>query len=500
MRNLRYGSIILIGGLSGDKFLHYLFDLTTTAQWQGAAVGIVRVEQELARRGRHHLGNNLAFCIYDRAQSVVRILEDELADDLIGGRVRVDFVEQPDSVPPSPPVVRSSLRRLIRAALLRNSTVYYMAQRMRGSHLTREQVLNIRARELGQTTAEQVLEATAIAPGQSEAIPLEQLRHRPTQLDTQTTIISGGLDWQYKDLRALWALKQRHGFSYCAIVYDLIPLRFPHFVPSSYVELLTEYFGELTWLADHAMCISETTKQDWVRHACEIGAEPTPSSVFPLGCDIPRNAKSLPSQLPSALHGKQFAMYVSTIEPRKNHRMLYEAWEECVRTGQVDPTQHRLVFVGRKGWLFGDMLHQIETNPLTRDTIVLLHETSDEVLASLYQACSFVVFPTLYEGFGLPLAEALANGKLCVASNAAALSEIGGDLIMKLDPKDTIAWSNTIGRLMSSPSEVRAWEDCIKRHYRPTTWDNAARIFFNTVSAFSCGRRSVASSPVFALQ
>ena len=128
-------------------------------------------------------------------------------------------------------------------------------------------------------------------------------------------------------------------------------------------------------------------------------------------------------------------------------------------------------------------MHEIETNPLTQETIVLLREVSDDQLAILYQTCSFVLFPSFYEGFGLPLAEALGYGKLCVASNTAALSEIGGDLVMRLDPKDTLSWSRTIGRLISSSSELKAWEERIRKHHRPLTWDDAANIFFNNVTA-----------------
>ena len=148
-----------------------------------------------------------------------------------------------------------------------------------------------------------------------------------------------------------------------------------------------------------------------------------------------------------------------------------------MRTNQIDPNHDRLVFVGRHGWATDDLVREIETNPLTRETIVILHHAPDALLALLYRSCAFVVFPSLYEGFGLPLAEALGYGKLCVSSNAAALAEIGGDLVMRIDSKDTLGWSNTIGRLLSSPAELAASETEIQKSYHPMTWDDSAKLF-----------------------
>ena len=126
-------------------------------------------------------------------------------------------------------------------------------------------------------------------------------------------------------------------------------------------------------------------------------------------------------------------------------------------------------------------MREIEINPLTRETIVILHHASDALLTLLYRSCALVVFPSLYEGFGLPLAEALGYGKPCVSSNATALAEIGGDLVMRIDPKDTLAWSSTIGRLLSSPAELAAWGTRIQKSYHPVTWNDSAELFFGAI-------------------
>jgi glycosyltransferase involved in cell wall biosynthesis len=442
------------------KHLRYLFDVTTIAQWEGAPVGFARVERELARRARRYLGKDAGFCVYDRAQGAILQLDNSIAEDVVAGRLRIDFT---NGIPVPQP--ENPIRRQIRTLLRSNATVYRLFQRAKGRAFTPQEILQIKAKE-----------------GEVKFKRLANLPHRPAALDGDTTIISAGLHWNYKDLRVFRYLKQLHQFCYCPIIYNLISIFAPHFVVPDHVDPLTIYFGELLWVADHAMCISQATRREWLEHAYNIGAKPVRSRVFPLGCDLSIQAKRPMATLPP-LTGKQFAVYVSTIEARKNHRMLYEAWEECFRAKQLDPNRHRLVFIGRRGWGVGDLLREIETNPLTKETIVLLHEVSDEQLSVLYQACSFVLVPSLYEGFALPLAEALGYGKLCISSNMGALSEIGGDLVMRLDPKDTLLWSRTIGQLFSSPAEVKAWERRIRKRYRPTTWDDAARIFFTNVKS-----------------
>jgi glycosyltransferase involved in cell wall biosynthesis len=158
--------------------------------------------------------------------------------------------------------------------------------------------------------------------------------------------------------------------------------------------------------------------------------------------------------------------------------LLYQAWEECIRANRVDSNRDRLVFVGRRGWAAGDLLHEIETNPLTRDTILLLHGVPDAQLGWLYRNCEFVLFPSLVEGFGLPVVEALAHGKLCLTTDDGALSEVGGELVIRLDPRDTLGWAAMIARLMADPSETKDRENRIRAEYRSVSWDDSAAQFF----------------------
>jgi glycosyltransferase involved in cell wall biosynthesis len=447
---------------TGDG-LRYLFELTTSAQWTGAAVGIVRVEQELARRARSFLSDDVAFCVYERSQNLFLLVDHESAAEILQGHLQIDFGPEP---PPARTSVLNVARRKIRRAMRTNLTVYQAFQRLRGRRYTREELLRIQREEFDPSSPTKRVEH------------LSRVSRGPAKLDAGTCVISVGLDWQYKDLRSLWSLKQSRGFRYCAMIHDLIPLSFPHFVTPGYDTFLADYFGELIWLADLAMCNSESTRQDWMRFCHDFGVD-VPSYAFPLGCDLP--AAPTQAELPPQLKGKQFALFVSTIEPRKNHRVLYDAWDRCIGSGAVDAERDRLVFVGRAGWQVNDLMRELAANPATRDSIVVLNEVGDDVLAALYRACAFVLFPSFCEGYGIPVAEALGYAKLCITSNAGSLTEIGGDLVRCVDPKDTLGWAHAIAHYMAAPAELDDWSRQIKSEHRPVTWNDAARRFFTTI-------------------
>lgn len=429
----------------------------------------MRVERELARRAHRHLGDDLTFCLYDRSRNLVLRVDDEVARDIIDGRAQIDFST---AFAASSRRIYSTLRRWLPRAVLTSNFAHYVFQRLRGRFFTHWQIAKIRGFEFAKTKSAQ----------RAKTLAISMFASPKGQLDENTCIISGGLDWDFKNLKSLFILKNRFAFKYCPIVYDLIPVLFPQFIVPDRLKILPDYFKDLVQLADFSMCISESTRNDWVKFCCARDERCIRSGVFPLGCDFPGvSIEVARPSLPEPLEGKRFALFVSTIEPRKNHRVLYEAWESCIAAGKIDTQNHRLVFVGRRGWSTGDLIGQISSNPLTRDSIIMLDDVSDELLRVLYQSCAFVLLPSFYEGYGLPLAEALSYGKPCISSNTGALMEIGGDLVLRLHPRDTVGWAHAISRFINDPIETDKLAARVKAEYETITWDEAAQRFFSTL-------------------
>jgi glycosyltransferase involved in cell wall biosynthesis len=411
--------------------------------------------------------------VYDLATHRFLTLHDHWVEPILNGEIVIDFAAQ------SAVELGGKLRRHIRNLALKSPTTYRLVQRARGFRLSPQEVRALR---------ERLRRAEASSQSSSPSLTLARATMGPAKLDSETVVLSGGLDWEHKNVRQIYHLKQKDGFRYFSIVYDLIPVSMPQYVVPHYVALLTEYFGELLWASDGCLCISETTRSDLLKFYDENSVDPPRTQSFPLGSDLATKTDfGAPNLeiLPDSLRDKKFVLYVSTIEPRKNHRTAYEAWCHAMLAGNLDPGLHRLVFVGRQGWNVGDLMHEMETNPITRNTVLRLSDVSDVLLRALYTHCAFVIFPSYYEGFGLPLVEAFANGKVCVTSGAGALKEIRSPLRIDIDPRDTLKWSSTISELLTNPEKVREYGRKIDADSKPVSWDESAKQFFEIVKTWS---------------
>ncbi len=206
-----------------------------------------------------------------------------------------------------------------------------------------------------------------------------------------------------------------------------------------------------------------------------------PMDSWQLGSDI-GSSQSGDAQTNARLRGSKYLLYVSTIEPRKSHRTVVEAFDHLVRSGQVDDDAV-CVFVGRAGWNIDNLLQEIRTNPAIKDRIVILSDISDAELGALYEDARFVVFPSRYEGYGLSLVEAMALGKACISSDTGSLSEVGGDAPLYIPPYDISAWADAIRDFMNDDQLVRSYEQRSRDHYKPVTWDLSADQFYDRLNA-----------------
>ncbi len=268
--------------------------------------------------------------------------------------------------------------------------------------------------------------------------------------------------------QALPELFAQAGGACVAVFHDAVALQYPEFTPPGTVARFPAYLQELLAF-DGIAAVSESSRAALVDYWSWLGIRTAPPVVaIPLGVDPP------PAPLPTgagADAGPPIVLAVSTLEGRKNHLALLEACEHLWAGG----ANFRLRIVGRiqpqTGRAAARRLEELRTagRPIQYDGIL-----DDRTLAAAYAACAFTVYPSLAEGFGLPVLESLAHGRPCVCSARGATGESArGGGCLALDAVDSPALAAAIGRLLASPGEVAALADAARtRRFR--TWDNYA--------------------------
>lgn len=169
--------------------------------------------------------------------------------------------------------------------------------------------------------------------------------------------------------------------------------------------------------------------------------------------------------------GDHFILCVGDLQPRKNLRTLIEAY---VRLRRSDALRHKLVLVGRKAWLFDDVVAAARASGY-EDELVFTGYVPDDDLVLLYNAADLFVYPSLFEGFGLPPIEAMACGTPVVTSNTSSLPEVVGDAGLMVDPLDVEALAGAIARVLRDGDLRARLAAAGLRHAAQFSWDDTAR-------------------------
>ncbi|HEX5705678.1 MAG TPA: glycosyltransferase family 1 protein [Pyrinomonadaceae bacterium] len=213
------------------------------------------------------------------------------------------------------------------------------------------------------------------------------------------------------------------------------------------------------------------------REVCEH-MNVAPSKVFAVA-EAPRRVFA-PSEVEEAHEvrrrldvGEDFLLAVGTVEPRKNLMALVLAFEELVRR-RGDDLRLRLVIAGPRGWLNRELLARA-SHWVVKDRIAFTGYVTDADLRALYTSCRAFVYPSLYEGFGLPPLEAMACGAPVVASRIPALAETTGGAALLVPPSDVRALADSIAGVLDDPTLAARLSRAGLAHAATYTWERAAR-------------------------
>ncbi|MEG0920875.1 MAG: glycosyltransferase family 1 protein [Comamonas sp.] len=286
-------------------------------------------------------------------------------------------------------------------------------------------------------------------------------------------LISVGLDWDHGYYSKFYSLRNDKKLKIVTCCYDLIPVLYPQYCVGEVAGIFTSYFLEIADASDLVLCISQQSERDFHELLNRTGGARPVTQVFPLGDNVSKATSVTISDEINSIVKEDFILFVSSIERRKNHEVLYRAYHLLCAEGKRERLP-KIVFVGMKGWGVGDLMKDIELDPITQGLIIQFNHVSDAELRKLYESALFCVFPSLYEGWGLPVGEALSMGKVVISSNRGSLPEVGGDLVRYIDPWDPRAWAIEMYRMATDHVARKELEEKILTQYKSRTWRMSA--------------------------
>jgi glycosyltransferase involved in cell wall biosynthesis len=323
-------------------------------------------------------------------------------------------------------------------------------------------------------------------------IPTSEASIGRVALNDEDILLLCGSDWpaMYRILKARTPGMKGYVVVLC---HDIIPLLYPQFFLPTTANMFNLCFEEVFRAADLIVFTTETVRRDALAY-CKAAGRAMPSScVVPLGAMAPPgDAQASLSPPPKPLQEKKYILFVSTIEPRKGHDMLLSVWKRIVQTPWFQQSGFKMVFVGRKGWLVDELYARFASEPCVGKSLLIFSDVDDRALFSLYENAAFCVYPSIYEGFGLPVVEGFRHGKAVISSNGGALPEVVAGLSPCLDPRDEDAWFRLLSSWIENPEERLKYETAIRLHFRPRSWTEASEEFFNVMTQNLPGRRAEA--------
>ncbi len=269
----------------------------------------------------------------------------------------------------------------------------------------------------------------------------------------------------WEQTRVAWESRKLdllHGFAYalpvfCAApaivtVHDLTFMRFPQAFPQNKRRYLTHITARSCRRARVVIADSHATASD-LQRLLTIPAE----KIHVIHTGVDGRYRLLPQEQVAAYRRKkgwpeQFILMVGTLEPRKNHLGLIEAY---ARYRRMTKTPLPLLIGGGKGWHFDEIFHRVQALGL-EEAIRFLGFVPWEDLPWLYNAAALFVYPSRYEGFGLPVAEAMRCGTPVITSNVSSLPEVAGDAALTIAPDEHEALAQAMLRILHTEPERQA--------------------------------------------
>ena len=245
------------------------------------------------------------------------------------------------------------------------------------------------------------------------------------------------------------------------MIYDIIPIKHPEFTTEVNIRPFRAWIDAALSMPGQFLCISRFTREQLTEFAAEKGRKVDAVTV-PLAHEFSPVEPAMRDSL-RYLNNERFVLSVGTLEVRKNHLALVRLWERLYR--EMGDAMPILVMAGARGWAVKRLSDFLRATGNVYGQVVHIADASDAELAWLYEHCEFTVFPSVYEGWGLPVGESLWFGKPCICYRHTSLPEVGGDYAIYCDLDDPGSIDRAVraglaGKFAARPparSQLRTW-------------------------------------------
>ncbi len=269
------------------------------------------------------------------------------------------------------------------------------------------------------------------------------------------------------------SILRRHRAKLVCLLHDLIPLDFPEYSRPTEPARHQLRIETVAKFAEAIVAVSDTVQSALVRTLHKLNGDAS-THVYSVPHGATRHdPEPSTGSLGSILGSHPYFVCVGTIEPRKNHLLLLSLWRRLQEEmGDATP---RLVLIGRRGWENENILAMLDRCPGLRDVLVEREGLPDGELYPLLAGARALLFPSFVEGYGLPLAEALAQGVPALCSDIEALREVGGDAPEYLDPLDGLGWRDAVLDYLPEASPRRAAQVERIESWSMPSWEESVR-------------------------
>jgi len=275
------------------------------------------------------------------------------------------------------------------------------------------------------------------------------------------------------DTESAYGLFHNAGAKVVRLLYDVVPVLTPQYQDPHAARRFLQWLPLVLGEADLLLVNTSATRDDVASICAELEIDSPPIMVVPLGSDIPGQAgedidpTAVSDEAVRAAQSGPFVLMVGTVEPRKNHAYVIDAFEAGLFERGVS-----LVVAGRRGWENDALIHRLDNHPQLGKRLFFLDDASDTDIAFLYDEARFLAFPSRLEGYGLPIVEALERGLPVLAADTPVSLEVGGDWCDYFSLDDVGTFSGLVEENLDD--ELYKMKKARVATYRAITWAQSA--------------------------